>query len=172
MKLGLPITFVAIVTCVLGDTTHLCDDIAHLDCSTYQQADTDEKVCDNRNTLYPNFCEFSKARCADNSIHVASLGSCFGNKPVVIYTTTAPTGPAISTPRPMVSTPSPTSAPTATPDPILDIFCHNKDSITCPPQLAPVCGSNGKLYFNQCDFSLAYCDDTSLTLQDPNNCHH
>ncbi|XP_033758465.1 uncharacterized protein LOC117340800 [Pecten maximus] len=150
-------------TCVLGDTTHLCDDIAHLDCNTYLQGDTDEKVCDNRHVLYHNFCEFSKAKCADNSITVASLGGCFGNHPVEIYTTT---GPSITTP-----TPGP-SITTPTPDPILAVFCQNKDSITCPASLSPVCASNGQLYFNQCDFSLAYCNDTSLTLQDPNNCHH
>ncbi|XP_060073556.1 uncharacterized protein LOC132553339 [Ylistrum balloti] len=144
-----------IVTLVLGDSIHLCDDIAHLDCSSYVLGDTDEEVCDNRNVLYQNFCEYSKAKCADNSISIASLGGCYDpHRPVEIYTTTRPT------------------IVTTTLDPISDIFCRYSGNITCSSDLAPVCASNGQLYFNKCDFALAYCKDKTLALQNTELCHH
>ncbi|OWF41442.1 uncharacterized protein LOC110462401 [Mizuhopecten yessoensis] len=162
------VIFAILASGALGNTSHLCDDIAHLDCQTYVQGDTDEEVCDNRNVLYNNFCEYSKAKCADDSISVASLGQCYGNRPVEIYTTKEP---SITTPSPTApSVTTPTPAPTL--DPLLSIFCQNKDTISCAADIDPVCASNGRLYINKCDFTLALCDDTSLTLQDTHNCHH
>nr|XP_022322899.1 ovomucoid-like [Crassostrea virginica] len=97
-------------------------------------------VCASDGVIYKNDCEFAKAKCSDGSLSIQSISLC--NQ----HTTT--------------------SRPT-TLDANQQLFCDNKDFISCPSTTKHVCASDGVVYNNDCEFAKAKCTNGALTLQPP-----
>ncbi|XP_052804312.1 four-domain proteases inhibitor-like [Mya arenaria] len=167
------------VTLAYQDLTHICDGFKNINCQTmYTQKEDDETVCGSDRVTYSNFCEYSHARCADHSMVLSNLGPCFTSTAPAPTTTTVMdrTTPNVVTAKPttaantMPASTTPMVTTTTTPDPLLVAFCQSKNSITCPQNLEPICGSDTKFYLNQCEFSKAYCENNSLTSKDISFC--
>ncbi|XP_052253855.1 uncharacterized protein LOC127860085 isoform X2 [Dreissena polymorpha] len=84
-----------------------------------------------------------------------SMLSCAG-------TSVGPTNPPATTTVPTV--------PTTTLNPALVAFCAASPRPTCSQELAPVCGSDKRLYINKCEFTRAFCNDNSLSSKDVTFC--
>ncbi|XP_011442819.3 uncharacterized protein [Magallana gigas] len=161
--------------------SQICQETIALGCGSYQQIEADETVCGSDGSHYVNFCEFSVAKCKNPSLEIASLGHCgLGQTTTTTPTTTTQTTtttttlPTTTTRQTTTSTtvqPS-TTRSTTTRDPSQQLFCDNKDLITCPSTVGHVCGSNGVIYKNDCEFAKAKCTDGSLSIESVSFCHH
>lgn len=80
-------------------------------------------------------CEFTKASCSNGNLIMQSMSSC---------ATTTTTG-------------KPTTL-----DPTQQLFCDNKDFITCPSVVNHVCASNGVVYNNEWVQTLLWIFHTPL----------
>ncbi|XP_060565914.1 serine protease inhibitor dipetalogastin-like [Ruditapes philippinarum] len=123
--------------------SQLCQNLLSLDCMAYNhEGGRDETTCGTDNVTYRNYCYYSQARCKDDTLDLKAMGNC-------TFATTPPTTAVTST----------------TVDPFLQVFCAQKDSITCrlDDTSSPICGSNGRLYRNKCFFNMAKCDNLALT---------
>uniref|UniRef100_K1QPA2 Etoposide-induced protein 2.4-like protein n=1 Tax=Magallana gigas TaxID=29159 RepID=K1QPA2_MAGGI len=164
--------------------SQICQETIALGCGSYQQIEADETVCgsdgshyvnlstttrdpsqqlfcDNKDlitcpstvghvcgsngVIYKNDCEFAKAKCTDGSLSIESVSFCH-------HTTT-------------------TAKPT-TLDPNQQLFCDNKEFIGCPTTVKHVCGSDGVVYNNDCEFAKAKCTNGALSIQPSSFCHH
>ncbi|KAL4224017.1 hypothetical protein ACF0H5_017474 [Mactra antiquata] len=55
-------------------------------------------------------------------------------------------------------------------DILSQVFCSQKQSVTCSKEFSLVCGSNGMFYPNECEFTKAQCDSASLFQMDRQFC--
>jgi hypothetical protein len=90
-------------------------------------------------------CDYSKAHCADNSIHVAYQSACASTTPM---TTTVGgsggTGTGTGTGTGGIQT-----GPVLTgPEAIFDFFCLELSHQPCHTDLETICGSDGNTYIN------------------------
>ncbi|XP_061164555.1 ovoinhibitor-like [Saccostrea echinata] len=150
-----------------ADQSQICQETIALGCDSYQPIESDETVCATDGSHYNNFCEFSVAKCKNPALDIASLGHCPG-----IQTTQTVSRPSTSPP---TSRPPTTHLPTSNPttlDSYQQIFCDNKDSVACPSSVDHVCGSDGVMYKNSCEFAKAVCSNGNLSKQNNSFCHH
>ncbi|KAH3692440.1 follistatin-like [Dreissena polymorpha] len=148
--------FIAGLAAVRGaNVASLCTtNLQQLNCLTEYRVESDERVCGNDGVTYTNFCQYAQARCSHPNMHLDYIGSCTGT---VVGSTNPP------------ATTMPT-VPTTTLDPALVTFCTASPRPTCSQELAPVCGSDMKLYLNKCEFSRAFCNNNSLSSKDLSFC--
>ncbi|XP_060568489.1 uncharacterized protein LOC132727100 [Ruditapes philippinarum] len=142
------ILFFTIGACIyiahaISNPSQLCHELLAIDCrTTYIQGERDETICGTNDMTYSNFCYYTQASCRDDTITIKAVGSCI-----------------------FANTPSTTAVTSTTVDPFLQVFCAQKDIITCrlDDTSSPICGSNGRLYRNKCFFNMAKCDNLVLT---------
>ncbi|XP_048755211.1 agrin-like [Ostrea edulis] len=123
-----------------------CSSILKEDCFKYGN----DPQCGSNGVTYRNRCDFSKAHCEQNSVHIASHSAC--------PATTVPPG-ASSTSNPVASTLAPILQGS---EAVLDFFCLNIAFRPCDAVHTPVCGNDTTTYPNPCEFEKTRCTHRSL----------
>ncbi|XP_052061599.1 uncharacterized protein LOC127701650 [Mytilus californianus] len=154
----------------------LCREIILLDCSQLT-VDTDETVCDSNGNSYINFCAFDQARCKDKRIQIDADFGCLTtpnkmSSTTYVAMTTKRAIPTTTTQKQTTTTtaPMPTTTPKPTRDQLGQLFCDNKDIVTCSYDPTKVCASNGVTHKNNCEFQKAQCDNIWLSIIHTGSC--
>ncbi|XP_067673351.1 uncharacterized protein [Haliotis asinina] len=136
----------------------MCAAILKFDCSQHN-ATKDETVCGTDLVTYSDSCVFAKARCQPSSyINLRHKGPCVKPSPASHMTTTPPI--------------TVTWGHDPAYDLIKDVFCININIIRCGINVdADICGSDGKVYTNQCLFAKVKCFKPDLEPSNPSKCH-
>ncbi|KAL4223582.1 Serine protease inhibitor Kazal-type 5 [Mactra antiquata] len=186
----------ALVNINLHYNNDLCLELLMIDCAKHVTSG-DEIVCGSNGKTYNNHCHFAHARCEyylvlgqiSGQLSVAHTGACTmimtttGNVNTAIVTTgssepnvaTATTKPSIAmgVTNPSLVTEVTTSG-TDVGNVIYNLFCNNKETISCSTENNPLnyaCGSDGNFYRNSCELSKAKCSKPALTIDpDSSNC--
>ncbi|XP_052261237.1 agrin-like isoform X2 [Dreissena polymorpha] len=102
-------------------------------------------------------CHFAKAYCANAKVTFVRDGTCLSTPSPTTTTTTT-------------TTPSPPTQSSS--DVLKEVFCNNQQAINCQTGFNVVCGSDGNLYPNPCEFSKAVCNLSGLTrMPDTSTCY-
>ncbi|XP_046568575.1 agrin-like [Haliotis rubra] len=137
----------------------MCAAILKFDCSQHIVT-KDETVCGTDQVTYPDNCVFAKTRCQPSSdINLKHKGPCeVKSSPASHMTTILPS--------------SVTWGHDPAYDLIKDVFCTNINLIKCGVNVdADICGSDGKVYTNQCLFAKVKCFKPDLEPTNPSKCH-
>ncbi|XP_060554075.1 uncharacterized protein LOC132715110 [Ruditapes philippinarum] len=157
----------SIVNVELNYSETLCLELLLVDCATHV-TQGDEMVCGSDGTTYANHCKFTHATCefrhAPTPLSIAHYGDC--TRTTLAPSTVAPT----TTIAGMTSTVMATTSTDSIANIVQNVFCRNIDTINCGFDFKLICGSDGKLYPNQCEMSKQKCNDRSLTVADRSFC--
>lgn len=180
------IALCALVYSVAGSVTQ-CRQVADIDCDNNYTPSGDERVCSSDLKDCPTLCHFAKKKCQDPTITILNSGPCTTIKSVILTTittttldppanlttvlpapehTTALPGQEHTTTSDTQEQPTQVVPSTTTDDFIKKVFCSNAKNITCPTELDPLCGTDGKFYTNDCALAKAKCLDENLQTQD------
>ncbi|XP_052261231.1 agrin-like [Dreissena polymorpha] len=128
------------------------------------------EVCGSDGVTYATRCHFAKAHCVSASITFAHNGPCVGmTSYTTLPTTSATTATTMKTTTSGHTSPLTTNSLLASTtqsisDILMEVFCHNLPSINCNTGFNVVCGSDGNLYPNECEFSKALCHSPGLKM--------
>ncbi|KAH3886726.1 four-domain proteases inhibitor-like isoform X1 [Dreissena polymorpha] len=118
---------------------------------------SDVNACDSDGVTYATRCHFAKAYCANAKVTFVRDGTCLSTPSPTTTTTTT-------------TTPSPPTQSSS--DVLKEVFCNNQQAINCQTGFNVVCGSDGNLYPNPCEFSKAVCNLSGLTrMPDTSTCY-
>ncbi|XP_041372608.1 follistatin-related protein 3-like [Gigantopelta aegis] len=143
----------SIVWCHGQTIVELCQSALEVDCETGYQEQGNETLCASDGRTYRNQCYFVKQKCVVADLTISYLGPC---ETTSNLTTAAPV--------------------TTTMDPLDEwqilkrVFCTSNSTISCGTQPNPICGSNRQIYFNDCMFAKAKCQDDLLSVLPVNQC--
>ncbi|XP_052061378.1 uncharacterized protein LOC127701520 [Mytilus californianus] len=158
----------------------ICEEIMYVDCKR-EALPGNRLYRDNNGNIYENFCTYTQAKCKDSSIDLETVCTC--EHPTINTQVTLKPLTTQTTVQPMVkstthstkasstlinvtsgkSTTVPSSEPVSTQNTLVSAFCKNKDLVSCPSNVAVVCGSDNKSY-NRCELAKAQCDNQNLSI--------
>ncbi|XP_053387490.1 agrin-like [Mercenaria mercenaria] len=164
----------------IGSCPDFCQRKSAVNCGTQS-----DQVCGSNGVTYANMCEFSKAVCDNDALREVKRGPC---PQIATPTTTAdPIVEAFCSAKNTIVCGTELAAVCSsdrqfylnkcefskaycndrkltrmTWDTCVKDFCQSKSTITCGTQSDQVCGSDGVIYANMCEFSKAVCDNDTL----------
>ncbi|KAK7105735.1 tomoregulin-2-like [Littorina saxatilis] len=160
----------------------LCSLAIRIDCANDYLQEADETLCATNGHTYVNLCFFSKDKCTQPDLNIKHFGAC--QTTTATTSTTRGTATTSTSPPTTLAKSQPPTPPTATttstaksPTTTLDeyeilrrVFCAPESQVNCALfAQAPYCGSDFKIYNNECEFVRAQCS-LDIKAQDMTYC--